>query len=255
MGGLTAPPSSNKIQIQLAVPLVDNNHQIVYGTPPGRPERVRLMHCPYCSHGDSRVTDSRETESAIRRRRECLECQRRFTTYERVQTAPLMVRKRDGRREQFNREKMISGLRLACAKRPVSPRDIERIVDEIEAEFQQSGSGEVTSDGLGTAVMDRLRDLDRVAYIRFASVHRDFQEIESFEKAVRDLRDGTQQLPLLDMPPPDRPRARGRRRAGQTLPPRNGAADGADPTEGNSPEEPVKEIVSEAVGTLGDDKE
>ena len=148
------------------------------------------MRCPYCSDRESKVTDSRETESAIRRRRECLECHRRFTTYERVQTAPLMVFKRDGRREQFNREKMIAGLRIACAKRPVAPRDIERMVDEIEAEFQQNGSGEVRSDQLGTAVMDRLSDLDRVAYIRFASVHRNFEEIESFEKAVRGLAGG-----------------------------------------------------------------
>ena len=159
------------------------------------------MRCPYCSDRESKVTDSRTNDAGIRRRRECLNCQRRFTTHERVQTAPLMVFKRDGRREQFNREKMIAGLRLACAKRPVAPRDIERMVDEIEAEFQQNGSGEVRSGELGTAVMDRLSHLDRVAYIRFASVHRDFQEIESFEKAVRDLRDGEQQLPLLDMPP------------------------------------------------------
>ena len=214
------------------------------------------MHCPYCSHKDSRVTDSRETESAIRRRRECLECQRRFTTYERVQSASLMVSKRDGRREEFNREKMIAGLRLACAKRPVSPREIERMVDEIESEFQQSGSGEVTSDGLGTAVMDRLRDLDRVAYIRFASVHRNFQEIESFEKAVRDLRDGTQQLPLLDMPPAARPPRRGRRRADQTAPsPRNGAGEVADPAEGSTPEESEIGKLSEAVGTMGGEKE
>ena len=218
------------------------------------------MHCPYCSHKDSRVTDSRETEAAIRRRRECLECQRRFTTYERVQTAPLMVFKRDGRREPFNREKMIVGLRIACAKRPVAPRDIERIADEIEAEFQQNGSGEVESSQLGTAVMDRLSNLDRVAYIRFASVHRNFEEIESFEKAVRDLREGNQ-LALLDMPPPEagQPR-RGRRRTTRTAqPPRNGAGDGAETPESNSPEPPEeaeKENFSEAVGTTGgDDKE
>ena len=215
------------------------------------------MHCPFCSHTDSRVTDSRETESAIRRRRECLECQRRFTTYERVQSAPLMVSKRDGRREPFNREKMIAGLRLACAKRPVAPRDIERMVDEIESEFQQNGNGEVRSDQLGTAVMDRLSSLDRVAYIRFASVHRDFQEIESFERAVRDLRDGTQQLPLLDMPPPpQQPRGRGRRRTARTAaPPRNSADEGPGQAEGDSPEEPQDNRVSEAVGTMGGEKE
>ena len=217
------------------------------------------MHCPYCSHKDSRVTDSRETESAIRRRRECRECQRRFTTYERVQTAPLMVSKRDGRREEFRREKMIAGLRLACAKRPVPAREIERIVDEIESEFQQNGSGEVSSYGLGTAIMDRLRDLDRVAYIRFASVHRNFQEIESFEKAVNDLRDDTQQLPLLDMPPPDRPKGRGRRRAGQAAPrQRNGVGEAAqpgEPGEGHAPDGPDSEKLGEAVGTMGGNKE
>ena len=216
------------------------------------------MHCPHCSHKDSRVTDSRETESAIRRRRECLACQRRFTTYERVQTAPLMVSKRDGRREPFNREKMIAGLRLACAKRPVSPREIEHMVDEIEAEFQQVGSGEVRSDHLGTAVMDRLGNLDRVAYIRFASVHRDFQEIESFERAVRDLREGTQQLPLLDMPPQSSQPRRGRRRAAQTpASPRNGAGDGVEPPESNSPEtdQSENEKASEVVGTTGGEKE
>ena len=209
------------------------------------------MHCPYCSHKDSRVTDSRETEAAIRRRRECLECQRRFTTYERVQTAPLMVSKRDGRREEFSRGKMISGLRLACAKRPVASRSIELIVDEVESEFQQSGSGEVSSETLGTMIMDRLAGLDRVAYIRFASVHRNFQEIESFERAVRDLRDGTQQLPLLDMPPPSRPRGR-RRTAKAAVPSRNGEAESG---EADVPDERGNERTSEVVGMVGGEKE
>ena len=213
------------------------------------------MRCPYCSDRESKVTDSRTNDAGIRRRRECLNCQRRFTTHERVQTAPLMVFKRDGRREQFNREKMIAGLRLACAKRPVSPRDIERMVDEIEAEFQQNGSGEVRSDELGTAVMDRLSHLDRVAYIRFASVHRDFQEIESFEKAVRDLRDGEQQLPLLDMPP-SRSSARGRRRPGPAATPvRNGSDGETTESEDIRSEEPEEEKLGEAVGTMGGDKE
>ena len=225
------------------------------------------MHCPYCSHKDSRVTDSRETEAAIRRRRECLQCQRRFTTYERVQTAPLMVSKRDGRREEFNRDKMISGLRLACAKRPVTARSIERMVDEIESEFQQNGSGEVSSHSLGTVIMDRLAELDRVAYIRFASVHRDFQEIESFEKAVRDLREGNQ-LALLDMPPATPPKSRGRRRgAGRTAAPSSNGAP-PDPVEGDAEEaetarpelvEGIEENssanLSEVAGVLGGEKE
>ena len=214
------------------------------------------MHCPYCSHRDSKVTDSRETEAAIRRRRECLECHRRFTTYERVQSAPLMVSKRDGRREEFSRDKMISGLRLACAKRPVTGRSIELMVDEIEAEFQQNGSGEVASDVLGTAIMDRLAELDRVAYIRFASVHRDFQEIESFERAVRDLRDGTQQLPLLDMPPPAPRKGRGRRRnAMAAAPARNGASEEVAGTDGNRSDDHGNEELGEAAGTMGGDKE
>ena len=210
------------------------------------------MHCPYCSHRDSRVTDSRETESAIRRRRECLECQRRFTTYERVQTTPLMVSKRDGRREEFSREKMMSGLRLACAKRPVNARAIERMVDEIEAQFQQNGSGEVSSDNLGTAVMDRLRDLDWVAYIRFASVHRNFQELESFERAVQDLRDGSQQLPLLDMPPPPVRPTRGRRRAPRVeTPSQNGTSEETISDDEGLSGGQEAEISGEAVGTLG----
>ena len=211
------------------------------------------MRCPYCSDRGSKVTDSRTNDAGIRRRRECLNCQRRFTTHERVQSTPLMVSKRDGRREEFRREKMVSGLRLACAKRPVTARAIERIVDEIEAEFQQNGSGEVSSDVLGTAIMDRLRDLDRVAYIRFASVHRNFQEIESFEKAVRDLRDGEQQLPLLDMPPARS--SRGRRRAvAVAAPVRNGSDDG-DPGPENTQFDEPENKQDEAVGMMGGEKE
>ncbi len=211
------------------------------------------MRCPFCSGKDSKVTDSRTNDAGIRRRRECLDCQRRFTTHERVQTASLMVSKRDGRREEFSREKMIAGIRTACAKRPVTARTIEQMVDGVEAELQQRGSGEVTSDAIGTAIMEQLQETDRVAYIRFASVHRNFQEIESFEKAVRDLRDDTQQLPLLDMPPPSRPAARGRRRAAAgAAPVRNGAGDADAETADNLSE---SENLGEAVGTMGGDKE
>ncbi len=213
------------------------------------------MRCPYCSGKDSKVTDSRVNDAGIRRRRECLDCQRRFTTHERVHSAHLMVSKRDGRREEFSRDKMISGLRTACTKRPVTPGAIERMVDEIEAELQQRGSGEVSSDTLGTAIMDRLRDLDRVAYIRFASVHRNFQEIESFEKAVRDLRNDTQQLPLLDMPP-SRPPARGRRRVGQAAAAgRSSTAEETAETGNNGLEESELESIGEVVGTMGGDEE
>ena len=161
------------------------------------------MHCPFCGHPHSRVTDSRVVENGIRRRRECQSqaCELRFTTYERVQAAPLMVSKQDNRREEFNREKLISGIRKACAKRPVASRTIDKLVEDIEAELQHRGNMEVSTTVIGTMVMERLRDLDRVAYIRYASVYRAFQDIESFEEAVRDLRDESQ-LPLLDMPPP-----------------------------------------------------
>ncbi len=211
------------------------------------------MRCPYCSDRNSKVTDSRVNDAGIRRRRECLNCYRRFTTHERVQSVPLMVSKRDGRREEFSRDKMISGLRKACAKRPVNARTIEQLVDEVEAEFQQIGSGEVSSDMLGTAIMDRLRNIDRVAYIRFASVHRNFEEIESFEKAVSDLRDGNQ-LALLDLPPAARRPGRGRRRStGMPASNTNGST-GAN-TESGETELSRDEELSEAVGTMGGDKE
>jgi len=158
------------------------------------------MHCPFCGHHHSKVTDSRVVENGIRRRRECQSCELRFTTYERVQAAPLMVSKQDNRREEFNREKLISGIRKACTKRPVASRTVEKMVEDIEAELQHLGNSEVSTTVLGTMVMERLRELDRVAYIRYASVYRAFQDIESFEEAVRDLRDDAQ-LPLLDMPP------------------------------------------------------
>ena len=214
------------------------------------------MRCPYCSDRSSKVTDSRVNDAGIRRRRECLNCQRRFTTHERVQTVPLMVSKRDGRREEFSREKIISGLRKACAKRPVTAREIDLLVDEVEAEFQQNGSDEVSSDMLGTAIMDRLRDLDRVAYIRFASVHRNFEEIESFERVVKDLRDGNQ-LPLLDMPPPPRRPGRGRRKGSSVASTTNlnGAGGAETVVNGVQPEPSGEEILSEAVGTMGGDKE
>lgn len=220
-------------------------------------ERALFMRCPYCSDRESKVTDSRTNDAGIRRRRECLNCRQRFTTYERVQAAPLMVYKRDGRREEFNREKMIAGLHKACAKRPVTPQAIEQLVDEVESELHRSGNVEADTFLLGSLVMERLPDLDRVAYIRYASVYRDFQDIESFERAVRDLRDGSQQLPLLDMPPP-RSRGRGRRRAGPVaLLADNSPREETAETENNRPEvppeSPKEEKLGEAVGTMGVD--
>ena len=169
------------------------------------------MRCPYCDSDDSKVTDSRNAQNGIRRRRECLECKRRFTTYERIHSAALMVTKRDGRREDFDREKLASGVRKACTKRPIAANTIEKLVEDIEGEFQ--GQGEVTASQIGEAVMEQLKTLDRVAYIRFASIYRDFQDIDSFEQAVKDLREGggTQlTLPHIE-PGPSRQRLRGPR--------------------------------------------
>ena len=168
------------------------------------------MLCPYCNSPDSKVTDSRTVENGIRRRRECTRCGLRFTTYERVQSTALLVSKRDGRREEFNREKLTSGIMKACAKRPVSFREIEKVVEGIEAELQHLGHAEIRATVLGEMVIERLSRLDRVAYIRYASVYRDFQDIESFEQAVKDLRENTQQLSLIEGTPPA-PRSRGRR--------------------------------------------
>jgi len=159
------------------------------------------MRCQFCGHPDSKVTDSREVESGIRRRRECRKCGVRFTTYERIQSTALMVSKQDNRREEFNREKLVTGIRKACAKRPIHSRTIEKMVEDIETELQHLGQGEVPSSIIGEMVMDRLRNLDRVAYIRYASVYRDFQDIESFERVVKDLREDNTQLSLPQLGP------------------------------------------------------
>lgn len=170
------------------------------------------MHCPYCGHEDSKVTDSRNAENGIRRRRECSRCGLRFTTYERVQSTALLIAKRDGRREDYNREKLSNSIRTACTKRPIPNRDMEKLVEDIEGELQKLGNAEIRSTAIGEMVMERLRKLDRVAYVRFASVYRDFQDLESFEEVVRDLRDEPDQLTLMEgTPPPAPPRRRGRR--------------------------------------------
>jgi transcriptional repressor NrdR len=175
------------------------------------------MHCPYCGHEDSKVTDSRNAENGIRRRRECTRCGERFTTYERVQSTALVIAKRDGRREDYNREKLSNSIRIACTKRPIPNRDMEKLVEDIEGELQKLGNAEIRSTSIGEMVMERLRKLDRVAYIRFASVYRDFQDLQSFEEVVRDLRDEPDQLTLLEgTPQPAQPRRRGRRNGGRT---------------------------------------
>ncbi|MDA1215585.1 MAG: transcriptional regulator NrdR [Chloroflexi bacterium] len=185
------------------------------------------MRCPYCGSTESRVTDSRETDDGIRRRRECSHCGARFTTYERVQSATLMVAKRDNRREEFNRDKLLHSVRIACAKRPLPTGALEKAVGEIETELQQSGRAEVPAALIGEMVTSRLRELDRVAYIRYASVYRDFDDLEEFTTAIETLQgsqiDGQQeasagQLRLLPEEPAAQRRPRRGRRPRMTLP-------------------------------------
>lgn len=161
------------------------------------------MKCPFCGYRDSKVVDSRDVNEAIRRRRQCLACGSRFTTYERLHTAALLVIKKDGRREEFSRDKLIAGIRKACAKRPVSQETIEQMVDDIEARLHKMGRGEVPTSTIGDMVMERLRQLDGIAYIRFASVYRAFADIEEVREeadaysSLKLLRNSTNQLPLF----------------------------------------------------------
>lgn len=147
------------------------------------------MKCPFCSHPESRVLDSRPVEDggAIRRRRECSSCSRRFTTYERVDEPPLMVVKKDGRREPFDGKKLLAGLLKACQKRPVSTTDLEKLVGEIEREVRSRAELEVKSRDIGEMVMERLRELDEVAYVRFASVYREFRDVQGFMREIEKL--------------------------------------------------------------------
>ncbi len=147
------------------------------------------MRCPYCAKEESKVIDTRESEETIRRRRECLECGRRFTTYERVAQTGLMVIKQDARREAFDRQKLMSGILRACAKRPISMEQIEHIVDDIEMQLHAQTHSEVSSQIIGQMVMDRLRVLDDVAYVRFASVYRRFADLESLQLEIQRLRE------------------------------------------------------------------
>ena len=182
------------------------------------------MRCPYCDHTDSKVIDSRVVDAAIRRRRQCHRCSLRFTTLERIQATALYVIKRDGRREEFSRSKLASGLRKACAKRPLPTGAIEKLVDDIEGELQKLGKAEVPSGIIGEIVMNHLRELDRVAYIRFASVYRDFADAETFREEVDSLLQSSggvetpsAQLPLpMDGENPTTRRGRGRRRKANT---------------------------------------
>lgn len=145
------------------------------------------MKCPLCASPDSKVIDTRSAEGGIRRRRECLECGRRFTTYERVAPLRLMVIKRDSRREPFEREKIVQGIQIACAKRPIGTDAIEEMVSGIESELYHRGSREVTSREIGEMVMRNLRKLDEVAYIRFATIYRRFADVEDLADEIEDL--------------------------------------------------------------------
>jgi transcriptional repressor NrdR len=147
------------------------------------------MRCPYCKEVEDRVVDSRLSEdgAAIRRRRECSACGRRFTTFERAEAAGLRVVKRSGEREPFDRLKVVAGIRKACKNRPVAEEDMERVGEEIEEAARSSGSSEITSQEVGLAILDRLRELDDVAYVRFASVYKDFQDVTDFEREVGEL--------------------------------------------------------------------
>ena len=147
------------------------------------------MKCPFCSHLEDKVIDSRSSneDRSVRRRRECLKCKRRFTTYEYVEETPIMVIKKDGRREAFDRNKMISGILKACEKRPVSVEKVQAVVDKVEKELQKSFDKEVKVKDIGELVMDHLHKLDEVAYVRFASVYRQFKDINQFMKELKDL--------------------------------------------------------------------
>ena len=147
------------------------------------------MKCPFCEFEESKVIDSRPTDEgeAIRRRRECLNCAKRFTTYEKIETIPLMVIKKDGSRQMFDREKLLNGIIRACEKRPVATSDMEHIVNEIESATQNLLEREISSQRIGEMVMERLPKIDEVAYVRFASVYRQFKDINTFVEEVNKL--------------------------------------------------------------------
>jgi len=143
--------------------------------------------CPFCGHREDRVIDSRESKEgeSIRRRRQCLACERRFTTYERCDEVPYMVIKKDGRREQFDRQKVLNGLLRACEKRPVSMARLAELVDEVESLLLETSDRELATTLIGEKLMERLRSLDKIAYVRFASVYRDFQDVEEFLRELK----------------------------------------------------------------------
>ena len=162
------------------------------------------MNCPFCGHPDSKVIDSRDANDGIRRRRQCLSCDSRFTTYERLQTTSLFVIKKDQRREEFSKDKLLTGIRKACEKRPLPTGTVDRLADDIESELYHRGKAEIPSTLIGDMVMERLKNLDYIAYIRFASVYREFTDITALKREIDNLvtdevrePSPTAQLPLI----------------------------------------------------------
>src|SRR4030042_701922 len=153
------------------------------------------MKCPRCSGIESKVVDSRSVDEGIRRRRQCLVCGARFTTYERVQPKSIFVIKKDGRHEEFNREKLLVGVRKACEKRPLPTGAIDKLVDNIESDLYQLGKNEIATSIIGDKVMDRLQELDHIAYIRFSSIYRDFTDISTLKEAVDQLCNTKNEVP------------------------------------------------------------
>jgi len=148
------------------------------------------MKCPFCGHDETKVVDSRVSESqdAIRRRRECLVCEQRFTTYERVEEMPLMVIKKDGHREPFDRSKLLRGLTAATVKRDVSPEQLQQLIDDVEADLHDTFRYEISAKQLGDLVLEHLKALDRVAYVRFASVYKEFKDLDEFTRELKGLK-------------------------------------------------------------------
>ena len=160
------------------------------------------MKCPYCGGAESKVMDSRNLNEVVRRRRRCISCGTRFTTYERMQPHSIFVVKKDGRREEFSRDKLFLGIRKACEKRPLPTGAIDKLVDSIEAELYERGKSEVTSSLIGDLVMEGLRSLDHIAYIRFASVYREFADITALQQEVDTLVSGEAKTPVSTNQPP-----------------------------------------------------
>jgi transcriptional repressor NrdR len=159
-----------------------------------------FVNCPYCGYRDSKVIDSRDVDDGIRRRRQCLQCDLRFTTYERLRPAGLFVIKKDQRREEFSQEKLLAGLRKACEKRPLASGTVEKLAEDIEAELYQLGKTEIPSAVIGDMVMARLKTLDHIAYLRFASVYREFADITALKEEVDTLASNVTAHPANQLP-------------------------------------------------------